>query len=381
MKRKLFRIAAAPGSLAVLLKGQLRFMNEYYEVSAIASEGEQHQTIRKTEGINTLVVNIDRRINILADLKSLYKLYTLFKKEKPFIIHSITPKAGLLSMIAGYLAGVPYRLHTFTGLVFPTQTGMMKKMLIFFDRIICFCATNIYPEGLGVKNDLISYGITKKPLKIIGHGNVNGIDLNHFNPNLYTNSIKKDIRRELSIAESDFIWCFVGRIGYDKGIEEMINSFIQVHKKSKNSKLLLVGPYEKELDPLPHAIEHEIETNKSIISVGWQQDVRPYFAISNVFVFPSYREGFPNVLLQAGAMGIYSIVTNINGSNEIIDNGINGTIIPVKDSSALTEAMLNCLEDASKHKDYNEKYRRLIAEKYSQEYVWSEQLKEYQLLN
>ncbi|MBU2975920.1 glycosyltransferase family 4 protein [Zobellia sp. B3R18] len=381
MKRKLFRIAAVPGSLAVLLKGQLRFMNESFNVSAIASEGEQHQTIRETEGINTIVVNIDRRINILADLKSLYKLYTLFKKEKPFIIHSITPKAGLLSMIAGYLAGVPYRLHTFTGLVFPTQTGMMKKMLIFFDRIICFCATNIYPEGLGVKNDLISYGITKKPLKIIGHGNVNGIDLNHFDPNLYNNSIKKDIRRELSIAKSDFIWCFVGRIGYDKGIEEMINSFIQVQKKSKNSKLLLVGPYEKELDPLPHSIEHEIETNKSIISVGWQQDVRPYFAISNVFVFPSYREGFPNVLLQAGAMGIYSIVTNINGSNEIIDNGINGTIIPVKDSIALTEAMLNCLEDASKHKNYNEKYRRFIAEKYSQEYVWSEQLKEYQLLN
>ncbi|WP_276166273.1 glycosyltransferase family 4 protein [Zobellia alginiliquefaciens] len=380
MKKKLFRIAAAPGSLAVLLKGQLCFMNESFEVSAIASEGEQHQTIRETEGINTIVVNIDRRINILADIKSLCKLYTLFRKEKPFIIHSITPKAGLLSMVAGYLAGVPNRLHTFTGLVFPTQTGIMKKMLIFFDRIICFCATNIYPEGLGVKNDLISYGISKKPLKIIGHGNINGIDLSHFDPNLYSNTVLQDIRNELSILESDFVWCFVGRIGRDKGIEEMITSFTQIQKQSKNSKLLLVGPYEKELDPLPTSIEHEIETNKSIISVGWQQDVRPYFAISNVFVFPSYREGFPNVLLQAGAMGIYSIVTDINGSNEIIEDKLNGTIIPVKDSNALTEAMLNCLKDRSNHVNYNEKYRQMIAKKYSQEYVWSEQLKEYQLL-
>ncbi|CAM4228715.1 glycosyltransferase family 4 protein [Zobellia roscoffensis] len=381
MKRKLFRIAAAPGSLAVLLKGQLRFMNEHYEVSAIASEGEQHQTIRETEGINTIVVNIDRRINILADLKSLYKLYTLFRKEKPFIIHSITPKAGLLSMVAGYLAGVPNRLHTFTGLVFPTQTGMMKKMLIFFDRIICYCATNIYPEGQGVKNDLIKYKITKKPLQIIGHGNVNGIDLSHFDPEIYPQNKQNEIRESLNIQQPDFVWTFVGRIGFDKGIEEMVNSFTKMQKHSKNSKLLLVGPYEKDMDPLPFSIEKEIEENDSIISAGWQQDVRPYFAISNIFVFPSYREGFPNVLLQAGAMGIYSIVTDINGSNEIIENGVNGTIIPVRDSNALTEAMLNCLENTSKHENHNKEYRQLIAKKYNQEYVWSEQLKEYQLLD
>ncbi|MGS0527569.1 glycosyltransferase [Zobellia nedashkovskayae] len=132
MKRKLFRIAALPGSLAVLLKGQLRFMNNHFDVTGVASEGSQHNSLRDNEGVKTIIVNIDRRINLLADIKSLYQLFILFRKEKPFIIHSITPKAGLLSMVAGYLAGVPHRLHTFTGLVFPTQTGLMKKMLIFF---------------------------------------------------------------------------------------------------------------------------------------------------------------------------------------------------------------------------------------------------------
>ncbi|CAZ97897.1 glycosyltransferase [Zobellia galactanivorans] len=380
MKRKLFRIAAAPGSLAVLLNGQLRYMNDFFDVTGVASEGSQHQTIRDSEGIRTVVVNIDRKINLWADIVSLYKLFVLFKKEKPDIIHSITPKAGLLSMVAGYLAGVPYRLHTFTGLVFPTQQGLIKHMLIFFDRIICFCATHIYPEGRGVKKDLTAYKITRKPLKIIGHGNVNGIDLDHFDPMLYPSNIQKEIRKNLHIDESDFIWSFVGRIGFDKGIEEMITSFVQVQKESKNSKLLLVGPYEKDMDPLPPSIEKEIEENEGIISVGWQQDVRPYFAISNVFVFPSYREGFPNVLLQAGAMGKYSIVTNINGSNEIIEDGINGTIIPVKNSDALTHAMLNCLNTPSDYFGSNPKYRQLISEKYSQQFVWSEQLKEYRLL-
>src|SRR5690606_15647508 len=151
----------------------------------IASGGERLQSIQEIEGVETIAVNINRKINILADVAALYKLFLVFRREKPFIVHSITPKAGLLSMMAAFLAGVPHRMHTFTGLIFPTQKGLIKKLLIFFDKIICLCATRVYPEGEGVKRDLIRYGITKKPLKVVGHGNVNGIDLTHFDPALY----------------------------------------------------------------------------------------------------------------------------------------------------------------------------------------------------
>ncbi len=154
MKKKLFRVAAASASLSVLLKGQLRFMSDYYEVTGIASDGMQHRTLNEFEGVDTIAVRIERRISIATDLLTLYKLYRIFKREKPFIVHSLTPKAGLLSMMAAYLAGVPHRLHTFTGLIFPTQKGLMKHLLIFFDKVICHCATNVYPEGQGVKNDL-----------------------------------------------------------------------------------------------------------------------------------------------------------------------------------------------------------------------------------
>ena len=380
MKKKLFRVAAASGSIAILLKGQLRFMNAHYEVTAIASEGYRHEYIREKEGVRTIPIRIERKINLGADIVSLYKLYRLFKKEKPFIVHSITPKAGLLSMMAAYLAGVPHRMHTFTGLIFPTQTGWMKKLLIFFDKVICYCATRVYPEGEGVKRDLIHYGITDKPLKVIGNGNVNGIDLSHFDPALYNQKKRDEVRKELKLKTADFVMSFVGRIVCDKGIVEMITSFVEVAKVHNDVKLLLVGPIEKALEPLPASIEQEIADNPHIISVGYQQDVRPFFAITDVFVFPSYREGFPNVVLQAGAMGRFSIVTNINGSNEIVQEGLNGTIIPVKDVEALTQAMMDAIENRAKYDNPNMSYRERIADKYDQKLVWQAQLEEYRRL-
>ncbi|WP_091871048.1 glycosyltransferase [Pricia antarctica] len=381
MKKKLFRVSAISGSLAVLLKGQLRFMNEYYDVTGIASDGYQHQNIRDNEGIETIPVRINRKINLVEDIVSLYKLYRIFKAEKPFIVHSLTPKAGLLSMMAAYLAGVPHRMHTFTGLIFPTQQGFMKKVLIFFDKVICFCATNVYPEGEGVKRDMIRYGITKKPLKVICNGNVNGIDLSLFDPDLYDGKKQAEIRGEWGIENSDFVLSFIGRIVVDKGIVEMVTAFITICETHKNVKLLLVGPKEEELAPLPDRIEREIDENPNIILSGWQQDVRPFFAITNVFVFPSYREGFPNVVLQAGAMGKFCIVTDINGSREIVEEGINGTIIPVKDVSALTTAMCDVVENSAAYKSPNATYRALIAQKYEQKLVWQAQLEEYRRLD
>ena len=380
MKKKLFRVAAASGSISTLLKGQLRFMNAHYEVTAIASEGHRHEDIREREGIRTIPIRIERKINLGADILSLYRLYRLFKKEKPFIVHSITPKAGLLSMMAAYLAGVPHRMHTFTGLIFPTQTGLMKKLLIFFDKVICYCATRVYPEGEGVKRDLIHNGITDKPLKVIGNGNVNGIDLSHFDPAIFNQKKRIELRKKLKIETSDFVMCFVGRIVCDKGIVEMITSFVEVAEVHNDVKLLLVGPHEKGMDPLPAYIEKEIIDNPHIIYVGYQQDVRPFFAITDVFVFPSYREGFPNVVLEAGAMGLPAIVTDINGCNEIIVEGKNGRIIPPKDTNALTYKILQLYKDKAQLQELARNSRKMITSRFDRQFFWKELLKEYRSL-
>jgi len=314
----------------------------------------------------------------MEDLKSLWKLYFYFKKEKPLIVHSITPKAGLLSMIAAKMANVPIRMHTFTGLIFPTRTGPMKKLLITMDKLLCYCATHVYPEGNGVRNDLINYKITTKPLKILANGNVNGIDLDYFDPQLISEEEKNELRKKNDIHPGDFVFLFIGRLVKDKGINELIKAFKKFN--GKNVKLLLVGPLETEQDPLLPETLREISENKNIVAVGFQKDVRPYFAISDVLVFPSYREGFPNVVMQAGAMNLPSIVTDINGCNEIIINNQNGIIIPAKNDLILQQAMSKIFEDEEFRNLLEKNSRKMIADRFQQKVVLEALLNEYQTL-
>lgn len=321
---------------------------------------------------------MQRPISPIKDVVSLVKLFLLFQKEKPQIIHSITPKAGLLSMLAAKFAGVPIRMHTFTGLIFPSKKGAMQKILIAMDRLLCWAATDIYPEGEGVKKDLQKFKITHKPLKIIGNGNVNGIDLDYFNPTIVSEEQKALLKQELGISASDFVFVFVGRLVRDKGINELVSAFSKL--KTQSSKLLLVGPLEQELDPLLPETLNEINNNPNIKSVGFQKDIRPFLAISNVFVFPSYREGFPNVVLQAGAMNLPSIVTNISGSNEIIIEGKNGTIISSKDTESLKSAMEKFQANSLEMAKMSSVSRQYISRRFEQSFVWNELVKEYQKL-
>jgi len=369
--KKLFRISTVPMSLNILLKGQLRFLDRYFDVTAISGSGHDLDEVKEREGVKVHPIEIQRQISPFKDLISLIKLYRYFSTEKPDIIHSITPKAGLLSMVAGKLAGVPIRIHTFTGLVFPYKEGFFQKILILMDKLLCSCATNIYPEGKGVKDDLKKFKITDKPLTIIGNGNVNGIDVNHFSSVLFSEEAKLNLKNKLSISNDDFVFVFVGRLVKDKGINELISAFKKL--SIQNVKLLLVGPYESDLDPLEESTLSEINHNKNIITLGFQKDVRSYFAISDALVFPSYREGFPNVVLQALAMGLPAIVSDINGCNEIITHQENGIIVPPKSESSILEAILLLLDQIFYNKLQSNARASIM--KYKQEHIW-ELLKE-----
>lgn len=379
-KHKVIRTSTIPMSLSKLLKGQLKFLNQHFDVVGASSEGDFIYDVIKDENIRVEVINMERQISLRKDIQSLWNMYHFLKKEKPLIVHSITPKAGLLSMLAGKLAGVPIRIHTFTGLIFPEKKGFLQQILIYMDRLLCFCATNIYPEGRGVMNDLIRYNITKKPLKVLANGNVNGIDTDYFDSSLFSQEQKDKLRVDLQIEESDFVFLFIGRLVGDKGINELIGAFNELSESYQNIKLLLVGPEEKDLDPLHSTTIKILEENNNIISVGYQADVRSFFAIADALVFPSYREGFPNVVMQAGAMGLPSIVTDINGCNEIIIEGQNGTIIPSKDASVLNEKMELFIKDEFYLKRLKDNAREMIVSRYQQNVVWEAILHEYKTL-
>ena len=376
-KPKLFRISTVPMSLNLLLKGQLKFLNQHFEVTAISGNGRDLDIVAEREGVKVHPLEMQRNISPLKDLQSLWRLYRYFKKEKPDIIHSITPKAGLLSMVAGKMAGVPVRMHTFTGLIFPHKNGYVKNILVVMDKLLCSAATNVYPEGKGVKKDLLHYKITQKPLKIIANGNVNGVDLDYFRPQVFSQEEIKNLKNELGIADDDFVFLFVGRLVIDKGLRELVNAFDKISKTHNKVKLLLVGPNENAHNPKKRKMLHIIHQNKNIIKVGYQEEVRPYFAMSNVFVLPSYREGFPNAVLQAGAMGLPSIVTDICGCNEIVSDGNNGLIVPKKNEKAIELAMVELMDNQALYDVLKSNARKNIEEKFDKTFVWEELEKEY----
>lgn len=370
---KIIRSTTVAESLG-FCRGLLRELREEdgYEVVAVSSPDRRLDEVAEREGVRTVAVPMERHISPLKDLKSLINLVRAFRKERPTMVHSMTPKAGLLSMMAAWLTRVPVRVHTFTGLVFPTAKGLTRKILILTDRITCACATHVIPEGEGVKNDLTNYRITKKPLKVLGHGNVRGIDLEHYNPEL------PEVKAEAAKLRKDgvFTFVFVGRLVGDKGINELVGAFERLHKEYPATRLLLVGPEENNLDPLKPETLAKIKETPSIEAVGSQPDVRPWFVAADVLVFPSYREGFPNVVIEAGAMGLPSIVTDINGSREIIIEGRNGTIIPARDEDALYQAMKQMADNLDQLKSMASEARLLIASRYEQSYV-RRCLKEY----
>ena len=377
---KIIRTATVAITLNDLLKGQLAFLNQSHELIAIAGEDQHLQAVREREGVRTISVPMQRAISPIKDLVSLVQLYRVFKKEKPDLVHSVSPKAGLLPMVAGFFAGVPIRMHLFTGLIFPTKKGFTQFLLLQMDRLLCAFATHIYPEGQGVRADLIRYGVTRKPLSILANGNISGVDTHYFA--LPTLAQRNSQRTSLGIEETEVVFLYVGRLVGDKGINELIAAFTEINLQHQNAKLLLVGYMEEKLDPLNLATIQAIETDENIIFVGFQADVRPYYAAADCLVLPSYREGFPNVLLQGGAMGLPSIVTDVNGSNEIVVPDITGTIIPVKDVLALALAMQQFIESVQLSDQQKQGIRTHIETNYRQAIVWKAIQEEYdKLLN
>lgn len=345
MKKKIIRSATIGLSLNVFCQGLLRELSEKrFDVIAISSPDGDLEELGRREGVRTIGVQMQRHIAPVKDLISLFRLIRVFIKERPDMVHSMTPKAGLLCMIASWIARVPIRVHTFTGLVFPTEKGLKKKILMATDKLTCFCATHVIPEGQGVLNDLKNNCITSKPMKVLGYGNVMGVDMTRFSRRLEVME-----KAALLHKEGVFTFVFVGRIVGDKGINELVQAFkaLLVQDSSKRLRLVLVGNYESDLDPISSDSKQSIDSTPEIEAVGSQygDDLLAWYAVSDCFVFPSYREGFPNTVLEAGAMGVPSIVTDINGSREIIipyekDNqGATGLIIPSHDADALQKAM------------------------------------------
>ena len=343
-KPKIIRATTIGSSLESFCAPMLSYLVDKYDIVVVSNPDEALERMSHLPGVRTIGVPMQRHIAPLSDLRSLWRMYRLMRRERPWLVHSMTPKAGLICMLAARLAGVPNRMHTFTGLIWPTSHGIKRSILKAMDRLLCSCATVINPEGRGVRDDMVRGGITRRSMVILGHGNVRGIDPEYYNPeDPGVRQTAKTLRRD--DPEASMVYVFVGRLVADKGIAELVRAFADVYDKNHGARLWLVGRTEDDLDPLDKDTRDTIASHPGIRAFGEQADVRPYLVGADAFVFPSHREGFPNVVLEAGAMGLPSIVTDINGSREIIENHYNGIIVAPGDAKAL-EAAMDTLRDS-----------------------------------
>ena len=364
MKPKIIRACTVSMSVD-FVTGILPELQKKYEVMLLSSPGSELDDTEREYGVRGIRVPMERHISVMHDIISLLRLIRVFRKEKPRMVHSMTPKAGLLCMMAAWLTRVPVRVHTFTGLVFPTATGLKRRILMLTDSITCACATHVIPEGEGVMKDLRNHGITKKPMKVLGYGNIKGVDMTYFSLRPKVLELAQRIRKK-----DVFTFLFVGRIVKDKGVNEMCWSMDRLSGFAP-VRLVLIGPCEDDLDPISHASKKIIEDNAVIEYVGekYGDELLAYYAAADCFVLPSYREGFPNTVLEAGAMGLPCIVTDINGSREIIVEGENGVIVPPRNVDALFQAMLEMVRNKPNRDYMAGKARNMIESRFEQSFV------------
>lgn len=383
MLNKILRITTVQESLESLLKGQLLFFkNQGYDLSMASAitAYDRIEALEMQEGCKHYNLPLTRKITPIKDFIAIWKTYKLIRKLKPTIVHTHTPKAGMVGMIAAWFAKVPIRLHTVAGLPLMEREGFIKKILIIIERITYAFATQIYPNSFGLK-DYINQNISKDAkIKVIGQGSSNGINTLNFSKSKKIIDEAQLIRVKLDININDYVWIFVGRVVGDKGINELVEAFDIFQKEYPNNSLLIVGSYEKELDPLKTQTENLLENHEKIFHVGFQKDIGPYLCLSNSLVFPSYREGFPNVPMQAACMGLSLILSDINGCNELITNNESGLLIPPKSVEAIINAMKRLYLSKEFGKQLGINAHNEVIQKYSQPVVWNHILLEYESL-
>ncbi len=372
-KPKLIRITTSPISLQFLLGGQMRYMSENgFDVIMVSADGKERDALIEQEGCPHFIVPMTRAITPIQDLKCLWQLVKLMRKEKPDIVHTHTPKAGLLGMLAAKLTRVPVKFHTIAGLPLMTASPVKKYILLWIERLTYWAADNIFPNSKSLKKYIIEEKILPiKKLEIIGEGSSNGINLSYFSPIDLDDTILNDIKSLIEYKSDKFYFTVVGRMVKDKGIIEIIEAFCDIHKKYPHSNLILVGPYERirSEETLPNELIKIIEEHSAIYSVGFSDYVRYFLALSNVLLHASYREGFPNVLLQAGSMNCPIICSNIPGNIDIVSDKSTGLLFEVKNRNSLFSSMVYSLESSSNMTEYAKKLNIKIKSFFDQKYI------------
>jgi glycosyltransferase involved in cell wall biosynthesis len=368
--KKIIIISTVPISLAFLIKGLPKYLSRFYDVKLVSSSSPLNHEISEYEGIKIKAIEMTRQITPIQDLKALYKLYKYISYENPNIVYTFTPKAGLLGMAASFLTRVPVRIHNVVGLPMMEANGVKLIVLKFIEKLTYFLSTKVFCNSFGLQK-YINNNLTSLPITVVGQGSINGVDTEYFK-NKHNKEEELEVKNTYNISKDDFVITFIGRLVKDKGINELVESFIILLKKYPNLKLLLVGVYEDNLYKIDKETEQLINESNAIITAGFQQDTRKFLSITDLFTLPSYREGLSNSLIEAGSFGVPLLATDIIGNNEVIENNVTGLLVKMKDVSSLTNGIEKFISDKKFYSYIKNNVRGEIIKKYNQNYFWKE---------
>jgi glycosyltransferase involved in cell wall biosynthesis len=351
----------------------MRFMaSAGFCITAVSSPGEHLAVFAAEEGVSTRAIRMDRRISPVRDLKSIAKLVVLLRKSRPSIVHSHTPKGGLLGMIGAWIARVPVRIYHMRGLPMIEARGIRRLLLTWSESVGCRLAHRVICVSESLREIAIAKGlVTADRIRVLAHGSGNGVDAaTRFNPDLLGSSTRDETRADVGINTDDFVIGFVGRLVRDKGIVELADAWQQIAAAIPNARLLLLGHFEK-ADPVPVHAQQLLESDSRVHFRGWDWDMPKFYAAMDLLVLPSYREGFPNAPLEAAAMRIPVIATRVAGCVDAVVDGETGSLVPPRDSSALAEAIIAYAGDATRRAREGENGRRRALTLFRPELIWS----------
>ncbi len=359
--------------------GQVGYMKRRgFEVYALSSPGSLLSKFSEQEGLPVKAVDMERRITPFRDLVALFRIWRWFRQIRPTIVHAHTPKGGLLGMLAGWLAGVPVRIYHLHGLRFVTVNGWRRRLLIWTERWACRLAQQVLCVSASVEALAREASLCPpEKIKVLLQGSCNGVDATHrFNPAHVPEGSRAEVRSKLNIPADAFVVGFVGRVVWSKGVVELVKAWKSLSQEFLNLHLLIVGPIEPE-DPLPAEVEAALRNDPRIHLMGMDWDTPRLFASMDALVLPTYREGLPIVLLEAGAMTLPCIGTRVPGCVDVIEDGVTGTLVPPYDASALAAAVRAYVRDPELRRRHGEQARRRVLQDFRQETIWRAQHQEY----
>lgn len=337
---RICRIVTVPITFATLLREQVRRIVEGgLDLTLVSSPSDVLPQLARESGARCHPIAMARGTSPAQDLASLAALTRFLRRERFDLVHSSTPKAGLLTAIAGLLARTPRRLHTYTGQPWVELQGAMRWAAMNADRAVARLDTHLYADSESQRQFLVARRIVPaERVRVLGAGSISGVDLRRFDPDALGEE-RQRVRGELVIGRDSLVIAFVGRVTRDKGIRELIAAFRELRGEQPGLHLLLVGPEEPERDPLPAETVEEITSNPQIHSIGFSESPERYLAAADLFCLPSYREGFGSVAIEAGAMRLPSVVTRVTGLVDAVVDEHTGLVVPAKDVGALVSAL------------------------------------------